>query len=66
MLGIRTSRLIRSWLLCDAQTSGGLLISVAEVKTDALLRELEAQGVEGSVVVGEVREAGEYPIEAAP
>ena len=53
-------------LLCDAQTSGGLLISVAEAKTDALLRELEAQGVEGSVVVGEVSEAGEYPIEAAP
>ena len=53
-------------LLCDAQTSGGLLISVAEAKTDALLRELEAEGVEGSVVVGEVREAGEYPIEAVP
>lgn len=53
-------------LLCDAQTSGGLLISVAEGRKDDLLRELEAQGVEGSVVIGEVREAGKNPIEVTP
>ena len=53
-------------LLCDAQTSGGLLISASEGCRDDLLRELEAQGVEGSVVIGEVQEAGDYPIEVTP
>ena len=41
-------------LLCDAQTSGGLLISVPEEKTDSLLGELDAAGVEGAVVIGQV------------
>ena len=53
-------------LLCDAQTSGGLLISVPEARRDDLLRELEAQGVEGSVVIGEVRQASGHPIEVVP
>ena len=53
-------------LLCDAQTSGGLLISVPEARTDALLRELEANGVEGSAVIGEVGQAGKEPIVAIP
>ena len=53
-------------LLCDAQTSGGLLISVPEARTGALLRELEANGVEGSVVIGEVGQAGKEPIVAIP
>lgn len=41
-------------LLADAQTSGGLLISVAASKKDDLLRELEAAGVETRAVVGEI------------
>ena len=41
-------------LLADAQTSGGLLISVSSEKRDALLSELEAAGVETRAVVGEV------------
>ena len=53
-------------LLCDAQTSGGLLISAPEERKDDLLRELEAQGVEGSVVIGKVVEAEGYPIEVTP
>ena len=53
-------------LMCDAQTSGGLLISVPEERRDALLSELEAQGVEGSVAIGEVREARDHPIEVTP
>ena len=53
-------------LLCDAQTSGGLLISVAEGRTGELLKALEDEGVGGSVVIGEVVEAGEYPIEVTP
>ena len=39
-------------LMCDAQTSGGLLISVPEERTDELLRELKAGGVETRAVVG--------------
>ena len=53
-------------LLCDAQTSGGLLISVASAKRDALLRELESAGVEGAVVVGEVTGASAGQIIALP
>ena len=41
-------------LLCDAQTSGGLLISVPVDKRDQLLKELEAAGVETRAVVGEI------------
>ena len=39
-------------LLCDAQTSGGLLISVAKEKVDQLVSELETSGVETRAVVG--------------
>ena len=53
-------------LLCDAQTSGGLLISVPEGRREDLLRSLEDEGVEGSVVIGEVQEAGDYPIVVTP
>ena len=45
-------------LLCDAQTSGGLLISVSADKRDWLLKELESAGVETLAVVGEVLEKG--------
>jgi selenide, water dikinase len=45
-------------LLADAQTSGGLLISVSPDKLDALLAGLTARGVEVRAVIGEVA-AGE-------
>ena len=41
-------------LLCDAQTSGGLLISVPRAKLDQLLSELDAAGVQTKSVVGEM------------
>ena len=41
-------------LMCDAQTSGGLLISVAKEKESALLAELEKLGVECRAVIGEI------------
>ena len=41
-------------LLADAQTSGGLLISVPATRRDALLAELESTGVETRAVVGEI------------
>ena len=43
-------------LLCDAQTSGGLLISVAPDRRDALLERLERRGVETRAVIGEIVE----------
>ena len=52
-------------LLCDAQTSGGLLISVASEKAEHLLRELETRGVVGARVVGEIVD-GEPGIEVGP
>ena len=56
-------------VLCDAQTSGGLLISVAPENLDALLSELTAAGVETTAGVGEVLDRGtlgEQLIEVAP
>ena len=41
-------------LMCDPQTSGGLLISVPSAKLDQLLSELEFSGVETRAVVGEI------------
>jgi selenide,water dikinase len=41
-------------LLCDAQTSGGLLIAVAREKVDALLAALAAKGTPCAAVIGEI------------
>ena len=43
-------------LLCDAQTSGGLLMAVAPDALDGLLSALERHGVETRAVVGEIVE----------
>lgn len=53
-------------LLCDAQTSGGLLISVPGGKSDALLAELRSAGVSGAEVIGEVTAKGQQPIAVLP
>jgi selenide, water dikinase len=39
-------------VLCDAQTSGGLLIAVSEEKAQALLDALSGRGVEHAAVIG--------------
>jgi selenide,water dikinase len=49
-------------LLCDAQTSGGLLIAVPPARLDALLRALRAGGVSEPAVVGEITSPGEGEI----
>jgi selenide,water dikinase len=46
-------------LLADAQTSGGLLISVESDKTADLLSELEASGVETRAVIGDIVDRAE-------
>jgi selenide,water dikinase len=48
-------------LLCDAQTSGGLLISLPHRKAENLISQLAQKGILGSVV-GEVLESQESPI----
>lgn len=53
-------------LLCDAQTSGGLLISVDSKKLDSLLKELEFSGVSRSLVIGEVLTSDKIGIEVMP
>lgn len=45
-------------LLADAQTSGGLLISLPEEKADGLLTELERRGVKDSAYIGRVTGPG--------
>ncbi len=44
-------------LLCDAQTSGGLLIAVPRERADGLLDELRARGTPATALIGEVLEA---------
>ncbi len=41
-------------LMCDAQTSGGLLMAVAEDRKEALLAELESRRVPSAAVVGRI------------
>ena len=53
-------------LLCDAQTSGGLLISVAEEKAAQLLKELEDAGVQGARLIGNIVEGESGRIEVLP
>ena len=50
-------------ILCDAQTSGGLLMSVPSGKVSDLLKALSQRGVNEAVVVGEVLERGASLIE---
>jgi selenide,water dikinase len=49
-------------LLCDAQTSGGLLLSVAPEKEGAMMAALKARGVTGSNI-GEILESSKPYIE---
>jgi selenide,water dikinase len=45
-------------ILADAQTSGGLLISLAAERAGALLATLEDRGVVSAAAIGEVTTAG--------
>ena len=53
-------------LLCDAQTSGGLLMSVSPEKTELLLDRLIDAGVTDAEVIGEVSSDGKGRIQVAP
>ncbi|MFD0710887.1 selenide, water dikinase SelD [Paenibacillus sp. GCM10027626] len=41
---------IDQWILCDAVTSGGLLIAIADSQAEALLRDLQEAGVEAAII----------------
>jgi selenide,water dikinase len=50
---------LRDWqrdLLCDPQTSGGLLVAVAPGAADAVLRQIHAAGFEDAAVIGALQE----------
>jgi selenide,water dikinase len=53
-------------LLCDAQTSGGLLASVPAADADRLVKALHAAGVSAAAVVGRIETAGKGRIEVVP
>jgi len=53
---------VRRLILNDAQTSGGLLISVSTEKADALLHGLKEKGVSDAVVIGKVTPDSEMRI----
>ena len=53
-------------LMCDAQTSGGLLISVPGPKLDQLLQRLESAGATTAAVVGEIIDGAEGTIRVEP
>ncbi len=53
-------------LLCDAQTSGGLLIAVPEARLDRLLQSLRGGNVPAAAVIGVIDGAGHGEITVAP
>ncbi|MGH9830942.1 MAG: selenide, water dikinase SelD, partial [Blastocatellia bacterium] len=53
-------------VLCDAQTSGGLLMSVGADRVDALVQALDARHALASAVIGTVTERGEALIRVEP
>jgi selenide,water dikinase len=53
-------------LLCDAQTSGGLLIAVSGDKSDSLVLELQSAGTLCAAVVGEITDGPAGQIRVVP
>ena len=53
-------------LLCDAQTSGGLLACVPADRADAVLASLRAAGVAAAAIIGRIDAAGEGRIFVDP
>jgi selenium donor protein len=45
-------------LLCDAQTSGGLLIALPEAEAEGCLKELKEQGVHEAMIIGSFTQKG--------
>ena len=45
---------LMKFVLCDAQTSGGLLISLPEIYGEKFLEKLKLAGVSGSAIIGKI------------
>ncbi|GGB55355.1 selenide, water dikinase [Fictibacillus barbaricus] len=52
----------QQWILCDAVTSGGLLVSLPEEEAPEYLAKLHAAGNQNAKIVGHVSELAEKPI----
>lgn len=50
---------VQKLLLADAQTSGGLLISVPDSSTESLIDALEQHGVETHAIIGSISDSGQ-------
>jgi selenide,water dikinase len=53
-------------LFADPQTSGGLLIAIAESKAEELCQKLQERGVEDAAIVGHVEQSNEPLIQILP
>jgi selenide,water dikinase len=53
-------------LLCDAQTSGGLLVALPEAEAEAYAAACRARGARRAAVVGRVIERGEKALGVEP
>jgi len=53
---------VREEFLWDAQTSGGLLISVEAAKAEALVEEARKRGASRAMIVGEVQAQQNYAL----
>ncbi len=53
-------------VLCDPQTSGGLLIALPADKADLLMRAMEKRGVPGSVLIGGITDDPSKTIQVEP
>ncbi len=50
---------IRQYMLCDAQTSGGLIILINEKEADYLLNDLQSAGIKDACKIGKITGKGE-------
>lgn len=54
----------QQWILCDAVTSGGLLVSLPEEKAAEYVKRLHTKGINDASIVGRVLAFSEKPIKA--
>ncbi len=54
----------QQWILCDAVTSGGLLVSLPESKALEYVKRLHINGINDASIVGRVHSFSETPIKA--
>jgi selenium donor protein len=57
---------VEKLVLCDAQTSGGLLISLSERRAGSLLAALHEAGIEDAAIIGKITSVGEGTIRVLP